>query len=248
MSDFWALLIPLVIVHIVCDFYLQPDRWVEAKKLKKHRAFELYLHSLLHGFGLLLPAWLFNFDWQTTFCLIAVVAVTHYVIDLWKVSATNGDTLFYFLIDQALHILVLVIASWYLTAGLSIEALVKHDRFADGILIFLTYMLILKPTSIVIGIALNKYTKASTNVSGLVDGGQAIGYLERVLIMTFTLVGSYAAVGFVLAAKSIFRFGEVNKSNDRSMTEYVLIGSMLSVVITVVLGTLTSLVLGVKIT
>jgi len=74
-----------------------------------------------------------------------------------------------------------------------------------------------------------------------------IGYLERVLILTFTLVGSYAAVGFVLAAKSIFRFGELNKSNDRSMTEYVLIGSLVSVVITTLTGTLMSFGLNVQI-
>jgi hypothetical protein len=60
-------------------------------------------------------------------------------------------------------------------------------------------------------------------------------------------VGSYEAVGFVLAAKSIFRFGELNKTNDRSMTEYVLIGSLVSVVITTLVGTLLSFGLEVKI-
>ncbi|WP_235630778.1 hypothetical protein [Aliivibrio fischeri] len=112
-------------------------------------------------------------------------------------------------------------------------------------------MIILKPTSIVIGSILRKYPilggESNPSISGLVAGGELIGYLERVLILTFTLVGSYSAVGFVLAAKSIFRFGELNKSNDRSMTEYVLIGSMLSVVITTLLGTLVSLGLDVKI-
>ncbi|GAB7224343.1 hypothetical protein VoSk93_35620 [Vibrio owensii] len=74
-----------------------------------------------------------------------------------------------------------------------------------------------------------------------------LGYLERVLILTFTLVGRYAAVGFVLAAKSIFRFGELNKSDDRSMTEYMLTGSLVSVVITTLVGSLMSLDLDVKI-
>lgn len=90
-------------------------------------------------------------------------------------------------------------------------------------------------------------TENNTSVNGLVAGGELIGYLERVLILTFTLMGSYVAVGFVLAAKSIFRFGELNKSDDRSMTEYVLIGSLVSVVITTLIGTLISLGLDVKI-
>ncbi|MCG9647983.1 hypothetical protein L1D24_05290 [Vibrio brasiliensis] len=37
---------------------------------------------------------------------------------------------------------------------------------------------------------------------------------------------------------------ELSKSNDRSMTEYVLIGSLVSVVITTLVGTLMSLGLG----
>ena len=45
----------------------------------------------------------------------------------------------------------------------------------------------------------------------------------------------------------VFRFGELNKSDDRNMTEYVLIGSLLSVVITTLVGTLMSLGLDVKI-
>jgi len=60
------------------------------------------------------------------------------------------------------------------------------------------------------------------------------------------LVCSYVAVGFVLAGKSIFRFGELNQSANRSMTEYVLIGSLISVVITTLIGVLVSLGVGIK--
>jgi hypothetical protein len=35
-------------------------------------------------------------------------------------------------------------------------------------------------------------------------------------------------VGFILAAKSIFRFGDLTNSRDRNLTEYVLIGTLLS--------------------
>ncbi|MEC6797442.1 DUF3307 domain-containing protein, partial [Photobacterium sp. S4TG1] len=130
--------------------------------------------------------------------------------------------------------------------------ILQNENFSNCIMIIFGYLLILKPTSIVIGSVLQKYPISDTNtnnigINGLVAGGELIGYLERVLILTFTLVGSYAAVGFVLAAKSIFRFGELNKSNDRGMTEYVLIGSLLSVVITTLVGTLMAFGLDVKI-
>lgn len=136
--------------------------------------------------------------------------------------------------------------------GLTVDAILKHEKFSNSVLVIFAYTLILKPTSILISIVLKKYpisalNDAESETHGLVAGGELIGYLERVLILTFTLLGTYAAVGFVLAAKSIFRFGELNKSNDRSMTEYVLIGSLVSVVTTTIIGTLMSLGLDVKI-
>jgi hypothetical protein len=36
------------------------------------------------------------------------------------------------------------------------------------------------------------------------------------------------AVGFLLAAKSVFRFGDLKDDHDRMRTEYVLIGTLLS--------------------
>jgi hypothetical protein len=146
---------------------------------------------------------------------------------------------------------VLVAIAFYMTDGATIDAVLQHERFSDGVMVVFAYLLILKPTSVAIGSVLRKYpisgTDEDNSISGLVAGGELIGYLERVLILTFTLVGSYAAVGFVLAAKSIFRFGELNKSDDRGMTEYVLIGSLLSVAITTLIGTLISLGLDVEI-
>ena len=290
MTDFFGVLIPFLLIHIICDFYLQPDSWIEAKKAHTYRSSKLYLHSVLHGVGLILPALVLNIDWRSTLCLVVIVAVTHFVIDLWKVTTPKGNNVAYFVIDQALHVLVLAAIAFHVTDGVSIDAVLQHEHFSNGVLVVCAYLLILKPTSIVISAVLNKYpivnpvdvnevkteakteadTQAvtdtqtvtnsaaapvisvspakdeSTNVSGLVAGGELIGYLERLLILTFALVGSYAAVGVVLAAKSIFRFGELNQSANRSMTEYVLIGSLLSVVITTLIGAIVSLGLGVK--
>ncbi|MGN2672929.1 DUF3307 domain-containing protein [Aliivibrio fischeri] len=251
MFDFFGILIPFLLMHIICDFYLQPKQWVESKKESTYRSPELYFHSLLHGIALLAPALILDIDWSSTACLVVTVAISHFIIDLWKVTTQNGDKFSYFVIDQVLHIFVLAIIAFYMADGLTIDTVIQHENFSNGVMVIFAYLIILKPTSIVIGSILRKYPilggESNPSISGLVAGGELIGYLERVLILTFTLVGSYSAVGFVLAAKSIFRFGELNKSNDRSMTEYVLIGSMLSVVITTLLGTLVSLGLDVKI-
>ena len=264
MFDFFSVLIPFLLIHTICDFYLQTDRWVEAKKAHTYRSPELYLHAALQGVALLLPAMALGIDLRSTVCLIVIVAVSHFIIDLWKVTTPKGDKLAYFVIDQALHVSVLAAIAFHVADGASIDAVLQHERFSDGVLVVFAYVLILKPTSIVIGAVLNKYpivnsamdtdtdviadpvSDKTANVSGLVAGGELIGYLERLLILTFMLVGSYAAVGFVLAAKSIFRFGELNQSANRSMTEYVLIGSLISVVITTLIGALVSLGVGIK--
>ncbi|CAH0529768.1 DUF3307 domain-containing protein [Vibrio hippocampi] len=249
MFDFFGVLIPFLMIHIICDFYLQPNQWVEAKKKYTYRSTELYFHSLLHGIALLVPAIALGIDWRSTACLVAIIAISHFIIDLWKVRARNGDKFSYFIIDQTLHISVLAVIAFHMADGVTIDTVLQHEKFSDGVMVVFAYLLILKPTSILIGSVLRKYpiSGEDTDNSGLIAGGELIGYLERVLILTFTLVGSYAAVGFVLAAKSIFRFGELNKSDDRSMTEYVLIGSLVSVVITTLVGTLISLGLDVKI-
>ncbi|MGA8038875.1 MAG: hypothetical protein WCA93_02090 [Acidimicrobiia bacterium] len=58
--------------------------------------------------------------------------------------------------------------------------------------------------------------------------GRWIGALERLLIYVLVLMGSAAAAGLVVAAKSILRFPEISSKPATIDTEYVLIGSLAS--------------------
>lgn len=69
---------------------------------------------------------------------------------------------------------------------------------------------------------------------GLPNGGQRIGYLERLLIFIFVMAGSYEAIGFLVTAKSILRFGESRK--DQKYAEYVLLGTLASFLSATVIG------------
>lgn len=60
------------------------------------------------------------------------------------------------------------------------------------------------------------------------NAGRYIGMLERLFIFVFILSGELSAIGFLLAAKSVFRFGDLSKAKDRKLTEYILIGTFLS--------------------
>ncbi len=61
--------------------------------------------------------------------------------------------------------------------------------------------------------------------------GATIGVLERVLIVVFVLTGSEAAIGFVVAAKTLARFRLLD---DRDFAEYYLLGTLGSVAVAIV--------------
>ncbi len=56
------------------------------------------------------------------------------------------------------------------------------------------------------------------------------------LPLSFILVNQFAAIGFLLAAKSILRFGDTKETNHRKINEYILVGTMTSFSVTIALG------------
>ena len=66
--------------------------------------------------------------------------------------------------------------------------------------------------------------------------GRLIGNLERVILAIVAAAGSYAALGFLIAAKGLVRFEGGDHSRD--FTEYFLIGSLTSVLIALCTGLL----------
>jgi len=77
--------------------------------------------------------------------------------------------------------------------------------------------------------------------------GKYIGWLERFLIMCFIFVNYFQGIGFILAAKSIFRFGEIKNDSDRRFAEYVIVGTLLSFAFAIVFGILMRYLLGLPI-
>jgi hypothetical protein len=182
--------------------------------------------------------------------LVAIgVVVTHFIIDAVKSYAS--PTTFAFVIDQAAHITAAVILWALLTQQFA--SLLQHIYAINyhHLVLLLAYLIILSPTSIFIKQLLSPWTRELEELTNpkrsselvqlpvqrtLAMAGQRIGYLERLLILTFVLLNQFAAIGFLIAAKSIFRFGDLTKSEDKKLTEYVLLGTLTSVVITIATG------------
>jgi hypothetical protein len=73
--------------------------------------------------------------------------------------------------------------------------------------------------------------------------GATIGVLERLLIVGFVLAGAQAAVGFVIAAKTIARFRQLD---DRAFAEYYLLGTLASVSVALASAFVAALALGIE--
>lgn len=232
------LFIKLLLAHLLGDFIWQPNSWVKDKEVKKHNSIYLYFHILLHA---VLAAILVG---KISFIPYAVlIAVTHGIIDLIKLNFQKPNTKrTWFVLDQIAHIFILI-GIVLLYQGETINFLWLNNQLwvlITGIL------LITKPTSIFIKTIISIWTPESQNSredNSLATAGNYIGILERLFVFCFILTGHFEAIGFLLAAKSIFRFGDLKEAKDRKLTEYVMIGTLMSFGTAIITGLIVQAVL-----
>lgn len=222
-------IVKLLLAHLLGDFLLQPTSWVKEKETLKIKSFKLYLHVLLHG----VLVFLFIGNWS----LALAVLVLHYAIDILKVYVQKEQTkIRWFWLDQALHILSLLALYyfWFRPDWHNI-AILETPIFW----IYATAILFLTSVSgILIQVVLKKWSDELVVMENdsLKDAGRYIGILERLLIFLLIIAGYWEPIGFLIAAKSIFRFGDLKEAKDRKLTEYILMGTLLSFTLAIVVG------------
>lgn len=217
------ILLKLSLAHFIGDFFLQPNGWVKSKQEKKWVSPFLYLHIVVHG--LLILFFVGFFFWKQMLILISL----HLLVDGAKLQFQKAATRrAWFFTDQVLHILTIIVV-WGIYSNTTIDynmlANIKTVTFITAALFLIT------PTSIIIKTIISKWspeTQDANDNESLQRAGTWIGALERLLILIFICNGKWEGVGFLLAAKSIFRFGNLKESKDRKLTEYILIGTLLS--------------------
>jgi hypothetical protein len=79
-----------------------------------------------------------------------------------------------------------------------------------------------------VGSIVSPYADQLDADSGLKKGGRLIGYCERLLIYVFVLANAPSAIGFLIAAKSIYSFGESSGEKQHKRSQYVIIGTLVS--------------------
>ena len=228
------ILLKLFIAHLIGDFILQPNAWVKEKEKQKAKSPRLYFHVLLHGFFSMLLLWDFSY-WP----MVLAIVLVHFIIDTLKLYLQKKKTKrAWFFVDQFLHLLSLGLI-WYLFESPDIDF--YQMAHSTELWINLTGVLFLTfPVGIIIAKILEPWSKniPDDNDNSLSNAGKYIGILERLLTFIFIMSGHWEAVGFLIASKSIFRFGDLKESKDRKLTEYILIGTLISFGISIVVGLL----------
>lgn len=229
------LFLKLLLAHLLGDFLLQPESWVKEKEKKKVKSSKLYFHVAIHLILLLL---FLQFDITQYWLGILLIIISHYSFDVLKIYAQNkNNKRVWFFIDQLLHIIILVLASLLYT-----DFSFSLDTFlTDKILLLLVSILLTTYVSaIIIKIIITQWNPESKkeNDDSLAKAGRYIGILERLFVFIFVVTNHWEAIGFLLAAKSVFRFGDLTSSKDRKLTEYILIGTLLSFGLAILIGIL----------
>ena len=230
-------LLKLLIAHLLADFIFQTDKIVkEKKKGLSSRLF--YLHIFIVG----LLTYLLYAQW-TNWWAPLLIMVMHAAIDLLKIKINLKNSCG-FITDQLLHIISILIL-WILVTSNTVlgvwGSLIIIELSNNALIIILAYLIVSIPASVLIGQMTRKWQKeiSKEDDESLSNAGKWIGIIERLLILTFIIIGQWAPLGFLLAGKSIFRFGDLNKSGERKKTEYILIGTLLSFTFSIFIGLLT---------
>lgn len=196
---------------------------------------KLYWHIVIHGILILLIFNSFGY-WS----LALAVMFAHGLIDILKIYfQTERNRAKWFLIDQLLHLFSLSVIFYnYFDSEVHLEeiSLTPQIWLYSTAFIVTTFV-----AGVFIQVLMSNWSRVIIQIQkdSLPLAGKYIGMLERALVFLFIVNDRWEAIGFLLAAKSVFRFGELKKSKDVKLTEYILIGTLLSFGIAIVIGLVT---------
>jgi hypothetical protein len=150
-----------------------------------------------------------------------------------KLDGKLNDRLM-FVGDQIAHLLVIALmVHLQYPFQLSFEQLYSSEALLMALsLLGITYV-----SAILMKTIMGKWDLAEDkSEDSLANAGKYIGILERIFVFTFILLNQWGAIGLLIAAKSVFRFGDLSRAKDRKLTEYILIGTLLSFALAIFIG------------
>src|SRR5690554_2793437 len=230
------LIILQLIAHLLADFTLQPQHWCNKKEKEI-----LTRHHLYHISIVFTTSYLLSFDFGYWIAAL-VLTFLHFLIDITKSwIILHARVKYIFFIDQLMHLITIVAIAGLYDMIFGIDFLIPMETTTLAVLA--GFLLCAKPANIIIKFVLQAFAietpvEDPDNSEGksLPNAGKLIGITERFLALALILLGQYEVVGLIIAAKSILRFRETQKS------EYVLVGTLLSFGIATLVGILIKII------
>lgn len=242
----------LLIAHILGDFIFQSSKIAKGKiKSLKYFLIHCLIYSVMIFFALI---WFAPFD-RVILIFISIVSL-HALIDRLHIlikrhkDKTDKKTnkrkreLSAFIIDQLLHFLIIIIFGSFIQRVNGLGQLmidyIGVNQLNKLLVVGLLYLLITTPAAVIIRLIFSLFSIGDGDKKeneDLIKSGCLIGVLERFIMLTLGLSGQIGAIGFVIAAKSLARFKQLD---DKHFAEKYLVGTLLSVVIAlicIVIGT-----------
>ena len=230
-----------LIAHIIGDFWLQSDNIIVLKRKGQFKGYFLHwLYIFLPVFALFL---FFNLKIAIFFAFS--LSLLHILVDICKTFIKNKfnldsplSKLYLFLIDQIIHVLLIIILyetifpADFAFATRRID-LLKNSISTNKILLYIfMYSLATLPSSFLISKILNlvnsnfkNYTKTTVT--------KYLGIIERILIMTLFAFDIYTIIVAIIMAKTYVRY---KYYSDNNFLNYFLIGTLSSSFLAIIYG------------
>jgi hypothetical protein len=146
------------------------------------------------------------------------IPISHYAIDVLKIYLEKAaNSRYLFSLDQLAHITVILgFTYFYYPKELSFRFQLSQHAW----LLALSILLLTYGVSVFIKVIMSKWDlPEDSDQDSLSKAGKYIGILERLFVFSFVILGEWQAIGFLIAAKSVFRFGDLSRAKDRKLTE-----------------------------
>lgn len=229
-------LLILVVGHVIGDFYLQNKKIL---KYKEEQYKGVLLHSAEYYIACILSILpVFSID---MFIAASCSAFMHFMIDsvkyLFLLMKRIKKSYKVFVLDQCAHIASILGLVYIMTIGnfaIGNTVLAESIRIVSGYDVetifrwLLAILLLHIPANIFIQNFLGDYKPDGNEIIIREDykAGRRIGTIERFIMLIFLSKDQFAALGFILTAKSVARYDRIAK--DEKFAEYYLLGTLTS--------------------
>ncbi|MDD6217379.1 MAG: DUF3307 domain-containing protein [Roseburia sp.] len=237
----------ILLGHIIGDFYVQTDKMAEKKKnLIKY----MLIHCLIYSIVIGICFYILCRKIVGTLIISSFVFLSHLMIDLFKGRCDKKVAKYeyiFFLADQTIHIIVVLLSVYIIKQQFGSQ--MEKEWVINGITINVKNCIVVivaalvcwKPAAIFVSLVFKMIPETIeqadeiADVKGNIENegakiGSWIGILEREIILILGLMGQFGAIGFVLTAKRLARFKQLE---NKSFAEKYLVGTLLSALIAI---------------